>query len=140
MLKIVTIPIMLVSLFTPIYGIIMQLNAVVTWGELGISKQVSIIAGLTLMLIILIIAVIVMTNVWIRRGYEGLDSILEGKEVALLMSHIFGFVSLEIFIFMITFRNELNPPSYAFWICSGTFIAPEIYLTVHAIMKKSVKD
>ncbi len=122
------------------FATLLQANSVLHWSELGIVKQISVVAGLALMFLVGLIASVILTNVWVRRGYEGIDKVLEGKEVALMMSHVFAFVSLEIFIFMITFRTELNPPAYAFWICSGTFLAPEIYMALNSLLKKKDKE
>jgi len=123
-------------LITGFIKFLVNFGVITTWNDLGISRQISIFAGLILMLVVGITAAIVMTSLYIKSGYSGLNGILEDKEVALLMSHIFGFVALEVFIFMVTFKNELDPPSIAYWICSGAFIAPEVYLAIHSIMKK----
>lgn len=101
-------------------------NIVITWQSIGVVRQIEIIAGLILMFCIGVVGSVVLTNVWVRKGYEGIDKVLEGKEVALLMSHIFGFGSLEVFCFMIIFKPEINPPSYAFWICGSSFVGTAI--------------
>jgi len=114
-------------------------SEIIGWSDLGIVRQIEITAGLVLMLAIGILGAIVLTRVWIRRGYEGLDKVLEGKEVALLMSHIFGFVSLEIFAFMVIFRPEIDPPAYAFYICGLSFVGPEVYLAFNMMKKKDLQ-
>lgn len=132
------IPVILLSLVAFAFQQVQQLQHVVGWADLGIVKQISIIAGISLMLVVGFVASKVFRNVWIKKGYEGIDEKLEGKEVALLMSHVFGFISLEIFIFMITFYQELGPPSYAFYICGLSFVGPEVYLAFN-MMKKVEK-
>jgi hypothetical protein len=108
---------------------------VMMWSDIGIVKQVSIITGLSLMVIVAIVAVKTLSSIWVRKGYEGVDKILDGSEVSLMISHVIAFVAIDSFIFMLTFRQELDPPMIAWWICSGGFLAPEIYMGIAAIFK-----
>ncbi len=120
-------------------GVVEPAIPVIFWADLGIAKQIAIIAGLVLMFVILCIAIVIFRSVWIRQGYEGIDEKLEGKEVALMISHVFGFALLEVFVFMITFRAELSPPTLALWICGGGFLTPEVLMIVN-MFKKTPKQ
>lgn len=102
-----------------------------SWSDIGIIEQIRIISGLIFIVMVGLAAIVIFRSVWIQRGYQGLDGILVDKEVALFMSHVLAFTLLEIFFFMILFYNYVQPPQYAFWICAGGFLSPEVVRAIH---------
>jgi hypothetical protein len=106
-----------------------------TWSDIDIINKIRIISGLLLMGFIFIVAIIIFRSVWVRDGYAGEDGILVDKEVTLFISHVLAFGLLEIFIFMITFYDYINPPSYAFWICAAGFLHGELVNSLKAIVE-----
>lgn len=122
-------------------AILLDVDAnVLSWSDLGIINQVQVICGLCIMTIITMTAIVIFRSVWIRQGYEGLDGKLEGKEVALMLSHVVAFGLLVVFVFMITFSPYMKDgfPDYAYWICASGFVGPEIYLLINFL--KQWKD
>lgn len=101
------------------------------WMDLGIIDQVQILAGLSITIAIIIVAIVIFRSVWIRDGYAGTDKILEGKEVALMLSHVIAFGLLAIFSYMTTFSPYKHYPEWAYWICAAGFVGPEIYLIIN---------
>lgn len=102
------------------------------WQDLYIANQIQIVSGIGTMIVIIAVAAVIFRSVWIRKGYEGLDDKLEAKEVATMLSHVIAFFLLLIFDYMITFNPYMQKPfpDYAFWICAGGFVGPEIYILV----------
>jgi len=109
------------------------------WGDLTIVSQVRLVAGLTFMALLVVVAFVLFRSVWVRDGYAGENKILEDKEVSLFMSHVLAFVLLEVFFFMILFYNFVRPPEYAFWICGAGFLSPEVVQILQFVREKLLK-
>lgn len=116
---------------------IIQHESIFSWSDLGIVEQIQIITGVVVMVTTSVVASIIFRSVWIRKGYEGTDDKLEGKEVAMMLSHIISFICLLIFEYLITFSPYMKDkfPDYAFWICASGFVGPEVYLLVTFLKK-----
>lgn len=106
---------------------------VMYWTDLPIANQIQICSGLIIMCIVVVVASVIFRSVWIRKGYEGLDDKLEGKEVGLLLAHVIAFFLLLTFVYLITFNSYMETPfpDYAFWICAAGFVGPEVYILIN---------
>ncbi len=127
----------MVTSFTILFAAFIQqtpeIREMAHWSDLYITSQIQIITGIATMIVIISVASIIFRSVWIRKGYEGLDDKLEAKEVATMLSHVIAFFLLLIFDYMITFNPYMQKPfpDYAFWICAGGFVGPEIYILIN---------
>jgi len=110
-----------------------------SWGDFSVGEQIQIITGLSIIIITMISAFIIFKSVWIRKGYEGVDEMLEAKEVATMLSHVIAFICLITFQYLVTFNPYVkNPfPDFVFWISASGFLGPEIYLLVNFIKNLS---
>lgn len=109
------------------------------WSDLDIVQQFKLVLGTVFMLVLGVFAAIIFRSVWVRDGYAGVDSVLEGEEVSLFMSHILAFALVEIFFFMVMFYDYTQPPSYVFWICAGGFLSPTVVKALHFVMDRFKK-
>jgi len=112
------------------------------WSDISIISQIHITVGIVFMAIIATVAMVFFKSVWIKKGYEGLDRRLEGKEVALMLSHIIALCLVEGFFFLLIF-GPYTPekyPQYVYWICAGGFIEPGVFLLISNLTKKKEKD
>jgi hypothetical protein len=129
----------LVSLLLFVGGVEVSVHVAPHWWDLGIERQVSIVVGVTLMVVVVIAGSISMTNAWIRGGYAQKNKILENKEVSLFMTHLFAWVCLDAFIYMVTFNKELEPSVTAYLIAGSGFLGPELYREIKDLRNKFKK-
>jgi hypothetical protein len=89
----------------------------------------------------MITAGIIFRSVWVRKGYEGLDQMLEAKEVATMLSHVIAFICLIVFQYLVTFNPYVSTPfpDFVFWIAASGFLGPEIYLLINFLKNMGMK-
>lgn len=112
------------------------------WSELPIANQIHIIIGVIFMITIATIATVIFKSVWIRKGYEGVDHVLEGTEVALMLSHVIAFCLVEGFFFLLIFGPYIPEgyPQYVYWICAAGFIEPGVFLIISNLGKRKKEE
>lgn len=108
------------------------------WSDLNIGQQIQIISGIFLILTTMTVAIVIFRSVWIRKGYEGVDEILEASEVATMLSHVIAFICLIIFEYLVVFNSYMiiKFPDYAYWLSASGFLGPEVYLIFNKIKNK----
>jgi hypothetical protein len=100
------------------------------WTDLQIGEQIQLITGIVLMAITTTVAIVIFKSVWVRKGYEGLDQMLEAKEVATMISHVIAFACLVSYQYLLVFNAYMSTPfpDFAYWITASGFLGPEVYL------------
>jgi len=119
-----------------VVDVTIEATKVLTWDGLGIIEKIRIMQGIGLQIAMSVISVLIFKSIWVRKGYAGIDEILEGKEVSLFITHVIAMFSFISFFYFAMWYEYTPVPDSTFYICGAGFVSPEVFYIVNFFMEK----